>query len=149
MYSKATLHSSLFILHFSLYTRMNCPCGSGNSFDTCCAPYINGEKSAPTAEALMRSRYSAYATVVPDYLINTSHISIRKNYTKKEIQQWAKTNRWINLKIISTKNGKESDVKGEVIFIASYIDPKGKPQEHFEHSHFVKENNQWLYFGVE
>jgi SEC-C motif domain protein len=126
---------------------MTCPCGSGLTFDNCCAPYIRGEKSAPTAEALMRSRYSAYATVAPDYLVNTSHISIRKNYTKKEIQQWAKTNRWINLKIISTKDGKESDVKGEVIFIASYIDSKGKPHEHFEHSHFVKENNQWLYFS--
>jgi SEC-C motif-containing protein len=30
-------------------------------FSQCCEVYINGIKKAPTAEALMRSRYSAFA----------------------------------------------------------------------------------------
>lgn len=36
-----------------------CPCGSGRPYADCCERFINGEV-APTAEALMRSRFSAY-----------------------------------------------------------------------------------------
>jgi len=38
-----------------------CPCESGKEYDACCGPIINGSQAARTAEALMRSRYSAYA----------------------------------------------------------------------------------------
>lgn len=41
----------------------NCPCRvmtkDARSYKDCCQPYILDHKSAPTAEALMRSRYSA------------------------------------------------------------------------------------------
>ena len=37
-----------------------CPCGSGLDYGLCCGQYISGAKDAPTAEALMRSRYTAY-----------------------------------------------------------------------------------------
>ena len=37
-----------------------CHCGSGRPYSNCCAPYISASEPAPTAEALMRSRYSAY-----------------------------------------------------------------------------------------
>ena len=38
-----------------------CPCGSGRAFDECCGPFLSGAAAAPTPEALMRSRYAAYA----------------------------------------------------------------------------------------
>ncbi len=39
---------------------MLCPCGSNKPYTDCCARYVEGNKHAPTAEALMRSRYTAY-----------------------------------------------------------------------------------------
>nr|WP_316226808.1 SEC-C metal-binding domain-containing protein [Bradyrhizobium sp. SZCCHNS3052] len=39
---------------------MQCPCGSGLPYDRCCGPYLDGDDQPPTAEALMRSRYTAY-----------------------------------------------------------------------------------------
>ncbi len=53
-----------------------CPCGSALPYGTCCAPWLNGwagNRHAPTAEALMRSRYSAYVMGLPDYLLATWH----------------------------------------------------------------------------
>src|SRR3569833_3134762 len=37
-----------------------CPCGSGKEYEACCGEIIGGKRAAPTAEALMRSRYSAF-----------------------------------------------------------------------------------------
>ena len=49
-----------------------CPCGSGKPFSFCCEPALAGRKPAATAEALMRSRYTAFALGAVDYLINTT-----------------------------------------------------------------------------
>ena len=48
-----------------------CPCGSGKNYSDCCQPLIKGKTKAPTAEALMRSRYSAYVEHAIDYIIET------------------------------------------------------------------------------
>ena len=45
-----------------------CPCGSGADYSSCCGPYIDGDRPAPTAEALMRSRYTAHVKLAADYL---------------------------------------------------------------------------------
>ena len=55
-----------------------CPCGqrSGRSLATlaaCCGPRLSGEQPAPDAEALMRSRYTAYVLGHADYLLATWH----------------------------------------------------------------------------
>src|SRR5689334_9579352 len=49
-----------------------CPCHSGLKYKKCCRPYHNG-MPAPSPEALMRSRYSAYALNKPDYIMQTTH----------------------------------------------------------------------------
>ncbi|CAG9465116.1 unnamed protein product [Pedinophyceae sp. YPF-701] len=49
-----------------------CPCGSGQAYGECCQVYHNG-KAAPTAEALMRARYTAYAKKLADYIVDTTH----------------------------------------------------------------------------
>ncbi|MET0935854.1 MAG: YchJ family metal-binding protein, partial [Luteibacter sp.] len=46
-----------------------CPCGSGGSYSSCCGRWHAGE-AAPSAEALMRSRYSAYVLELEDYLLS-------------------------------------------------------------------------------
>jgi SEC-C motif-containing protein len=48
-----------------------CPCGSGKSYGECCRPVISGEKKAPTAESLMRARYSAYVKHEIDFIIDS------------------------------------------------------------------------------
>ena len=63
----------------------SCYCGSGNSFSDCCEPFVKGIKNAPTAEKLMRSRYSAYASQEADYLFATTHISTRKYLFNSEM----------------------------------------------------------------
>ena len=45
-----------------------CVCGSMKNSELCCAQYIDGEESAPTAESLMRSRYTAYTQGNIDYI---------------------------------------------------------------------------------
>ncbi len=52
---------------------MICPCGGGPTLEECCGPYLSGESNAPTAEALMRSRYTAVTKGLVDYLIETHH----------------------------------------------------------------------------
>ncbi|MDR3146171.1 MAG: SEC-C domain-containing protein, partial [Treponema sp.] len=49
----------------------SCPCNSGSPYAECCEPYLRGIEKPPTAEALMRSRYSAYAEHAVDYIIET------------------------------------------------------------------------------
>jgi len=81
---------------------ISCYCGSGKSFESCCSPYINGIQKAPTALALMKSRYSAYATHQADYLLATTHSSERKQYSREDILLWATANKWQKLEIISS-----------------------------------------------
>jgi len=61
-----------------------CPCGSQNSYEGCCEPYHHC-KNAPTAEALMRSRYSAFVFSLVEYLFETTHPSHRAKNLKEEI----------------------------------------------------------------
>ncbi|MCL6460948.1 MAG: hypothetical protein I4O51_03660 [Flavobacterium micromati] len=117
---------------------MKCYCGSLKIFQECCEPVIIGLKKAPTAEALMRSRYSAYSIHYADYLIKTTHVSQRKYYSKAQILNWATGNKWINLKIIST-------TEFTVEFEAYFLDSKQQSKIHYELSNFVFENGNWFY----
>ncbi|TBX70069.1 hypothetical protein EZL74_04810 [Flavobacterium silvisoli] len=117
---------------------VSCYCGSESSFKNCCQPYINKSQKAPTAEALMRSRYSAFATGSADYLIATTHPSKRKFHKKADILAWSKSNQWVKLEIlVSTET--------TVTFKAYYLDAQLQAQIHFEHSTFVYENDSWYY----
>jgi SEC-C motif domain protein len=122
-----------------------CFCGSGNTFEQCCKPIIDGTQSAPTAQALMRSRYSAYVIVASQYLIESTHISQRANYSKSEIEAWAKESHWQKLEIIDGKKGLSDDSVGEVEFKAYYQDSENILQIHYEKSVFKKENGEWFY----
>lgn len=119
-------------------TLQKCYCGSENSFESCCGLYISGAKNAPTALALMKSRYSAYATHQADYLLATTHISERKYYSKEEILHWAQSCKWQKLEIISfTENTVE--------FKAYYIDENNENRVHHEFSTFKQEKGCWFY----
>ena len=117
---------------------MNCPCCSGNLYENCCKPFHSGEQQAPTAEALMRSRFSAFAIPNGEYLMETTLPAKRKFHNKKDLQEWGEINEWTKLEILkSTLN--------QVEFKAYYNDENGKPQIHHEHSLFENANGRWYY----
>ena len=119
-------------------TSIYCYCGSDIEFQNCCEPLIKGLQKAATAEALMRSRYSAYATHEADYLVVSTQISQRKYHTKTEILNWATTNKWLKLEIINT-------TENTVEFKAYFLDNALQNHIHHELSTFIFENGSWFY----
>ena len=115
-----------------------CFCGSQNNFEDCCDPYISGIQKAPSALALMKSRYSAYATHQADYLLSTTYFSERKYYSKEEIMNWATSNKWQKLEIISA-------TENTVEFKAYFMDSNNIEKVHHEFSTFKQENGCWFY----
>lgn len=117
-----------------------CPCQSGKTYTQCCRPYHDG-KAAPTAEALMRSRYSAYVLRNGAYLHRSWHASTRPN--KKSLLQLPPTE-WLGLEIVRTEQGGETDTSGVVEFIARYHEA-GTEAVLQETSRFVREAGRWTY----
>ena len=115
-----------------------CYCGLEKIFQDCCEPIIKGIQKAPTAESLMRSRYSAYATHQADYLLESTHISERKYYSRSEILLWATCNQWLQLEILKS-------TETTVEFKAYFLDSKLQKQIHHEFSTFKLENGSWFY----
>ncbi|UTW45887.1 YchJ family protein [bacterium SCSIO 12696] len=116
---------------------MNCPCGSSLTYQDCCQPIHLGTP-ASSAEALMRSRYSAFSTGLIDYLITSHHPSRRTPNEHLELQQSMSNTRWLNLQIIA------SETDNTVEFIATYEEDGELGQLH-ERSNFVYENGHWYY----
>ena len=119
---------------------MNCPCQSGKTYNHCCRPWHDG-KAAPTAEQLMRSRYSAYVLNNGAYLHRTWYSQTRP--TKKSLMQLEATN-WQGLQILRTEQGLETDNQGIVEFIASF-QVQDQIQQMQETSRFLRENGRWVY----
>lgn len=119
---------------------MECPCGSGKSYNQCCRLYHDG-KAAPTAESLMRSRYTAYVLRNGAYLHRSWHPTTRPN--KKSLLQLTPTD-WQGLTVVRTEQGSEQDTNGIVEFIAHYQEV-GIAQQLHETSRFVREAGKWYY----
>jgi len=122
-----------------------CPCGSSLSFSECCELYIKGEKKAPTADILLRSRYAAYVKTEVDYIIRTTHPDQRKQGLESEIREWSNKTVWHQLKIVNITDGSKEDKTGFVEFIAEYSE-NGKQVEHHELAEFRQENGIWFFW---
>lgn len=122
----------------------NCPCGTTQTYDNCCAPYIKGTKKAPTAEALMRSRYTAFAVNELAYVEKTHHPKTRAELDMEGVTSWATNSEWLGLEIRETEKGKEQDSEGKVEFKCKFIF-NGAEQTHHELSTFKKENDEWFF----
>lgn len=121
-----------------------CPCGSGAEQSTCCEPIIHGQISAPTAESLMRARYTAHALGAFDFLESSMHSSTRERVDVQKMSQWAEAVTWQGMDVHSTSEGKEGDEQGSVDFSAKYS-VNGIEQELRENASFVRENGEWRY----
>jgi len=93
----------------------------------------------------MRSRYSAYAIGLVDYLVSTTHPDKIKGSLKKDIQQTLHNIIWTKLIILKTSSGSENDKAGKVSFEASYLE-QGEAYKMMEHSRFKKRAGRWYYF---
>ena len=102
-------------------------------------------KKAPTAEALMRARYTSYVKQEIDYIINTcEHGEKIADIDRKATEDWSKTSTWHGLKILRTEKGTENDDEGIVEFEATYTQ-KGIRDVHHETGAFKKIDGEWLY----
>ncbi|MGR0161806.1 YchJ family protein [Paenarthrobacter nitroguajacolicus] len=116
-----------------------CPCLSGEQYDACCGRFHRGEGEAPTAEQLMRSRYSAFVVLDPAYLLRTCHASSRPTSMDLDSDM-----EWRRLDIVSVSNGGPLDTTGTVEFAAHYrLDGERGVQR--ERSRFVREGKRWFY----
>lgn len=123
---------------------MTCPCGSNLTYETCCGVFHTSEQTAPTAQALMRSRYSAFAKHQIDHLKQTTWPPYQKHFDEAGYLTRAKDSIWLGLQILDSEDGKESDTKGTVTFIAKSM-LNGKLVEQREKSFFKKKNGVWYY----
>ena len=128
-----------------------CPCGRTGgdlakpksngvlAFSDCCARYLNHftETPAPDAEALMRSRYSAFVLGQRDYLLATWHASTRP--AALELDGSAK---WLGLDVRSHQL--TDDNHAAVEFVARYREG-GRAVRLHERSRFVREDGRWQY----
>jgi SEC-C motif-containing protein len=122
-----------------------CPCGSGRDYAACCEPIISGKVEAPTAEALMRARYSAYVKHEINFIIDSC---IKKNdkrdIDEKATRDWSEKSTWLGLHILHTEKGGENDTEGVVEFTADY-EQDGLKDRHHETGRFKKIEGRWLY----
>ncbi|MGK7889599.1 MAG: YchJ family protein [Leptolyngbyaceae cyanobacterium] len=122
----------------------SCPCGSGLSLADCCAPYIRGQATAPTAEALMRSRYTAYCLGNIDYLIQTHHPTRRSPDSRRTLTVNVNHITWLSLTVLKTEAGTSADKTGVVEFVAVYQENGEMAQLH-ERSRFLQQRGRWFY----
>jgi SEC-C motif-containing protein len=128
----------------------DCPCRVLDSvklsFKDCCAPFLSGQQKAPTAEALMRSRYTAYVEKNMDYIDQTQMNEKNEVFNKDEALKWADGSDWQGLEIKLTKKGGMNDSSGIVEFIAHYRDKaSGTNLKHHETSGFQKVDGVWKF----
>ncbi len=126
---------------------MSCPCGSNLPFETCCGPILGGAP-ASTAEALMRSRYTAYVRRDFAHLERSLSAEERVGFSLADARQWAETAEWLGLVIHQTTEGGPEDAEGRVAFTARFRSD-GEEREHFEIARFAREEENWVYAGQE
>jgi SEC-C motif domain protein len=119
-----------------------CPCLSGSPFAECCDRFLSGDAAAPTAEQLMRSRYTAYALGARGYLLDTWHPSTRPAHLDLDPSV-----RWYRLDIERRERGGPLDRDGVVEFRAYWrndADRADRGEQH-ETSRFLREGGRWRY----
>ena len=123
---------------------MKCHCDSGLLYSACCEPF-HGGLAAPTAQALMRSRYSAYVLNLKDYLLLTWHLSTRP----ADLDESEVGLKWLGLTV--KKAWVVSEDEAFVEFVARYKVGGNKAERLYEVSRFVRENieGEWRWFYVD
>jgi SEC-C motif-containing protein len=128
--------------HSPAASATTCFCGLPTPYDDCCGRFHRGDAKAPTAERLMRSRFSAFRVGDEAYLLRTWHPSTRPPRIGLDAAV-----RWERLEILQTSGGGFLDADGTVRFRAHYVE-RGRTGFQEEHSRFVVEDGDWLYVAA-
>ncbi|WP_417660692.1 YchJ family protein [Pseudomonas sp.] len=121
----------------------SCPCGSSNLLSECCARYHSGTP-APSAETLMRSRYSAYALGLIDYLLETTLPAQQHLLDREAISAWSLQSTWLGLEVENAEVLGGKPEHAFVTFTARWHDASGE-HSHRERSAFVQSNGHWYF----
>lgn len=129
-----------------------CPCLSGETYGACCGRFHVGlaaggpdAVTAPTAEALMRSRYAAFVVGDADYLLATWHPSTRPADLDLDDDVT-----WRRLDVVATSAGGPLDRTGVVEFVAHFRSAETRERGSLhEVSSFVREGGRWYYVDGE
>jgi SEC-C motif-containing protein len=117
-----------------------CPCGSGQTLANCCGRWHDGAQrlQAPTAEALMRSRYSAFVLDRRAYLLATWHPSTRP----AELEAPASGLKWLGLQV---RSHVQQDAHHATVAFVARSKLGGRAHRLEEVSRFVREDGRWVY----
>jgi len=119
-----------------------CPCGTNIDYASCCGRFHLGSAVAPTAEALMRSRYSAYVLDQIDYLLATWHARTRPAVLLPN----GAGLRWLGLQVITHE---QQDADHATVQFVARSKLGGRAYRLKEISRFVREDERWLYLDGE
>ncbi|WP_437882474.1 YchJ family protein [Pseudomonas sp. LRF_L74] len=122
---------------------VTCPCGSGVSLEHCCGHYHDGVP-APSAELLMRSRYSAYVLGRIDYLVATTLPAQQGALDEAAIRAWSLGSTWLGLEVEQAEVIGAQPEHALVTFNARWHDADGEHRHH-ERSAFVQIDGRWYF----
>ena len=122
-----------------------CPCGSGCDYEVCCAPIIAGAVAAPTVEALVRSRYTAFVKCALDHVERTHAPEVREDFNRAEAERAAQQCEWRGLEI---RRVTETGDTAKVEFVVRF---RREQQEltTLSVSCFRRDDGQWFYVSTE
>lgn len=123
---------------------LECPCGTGVPYQQCCQPLHKGA-AALSPERLMRSRYSAYALGLIDYLVSSTLPAQQPLLDRQAIEQWSHASIWLGLTVEDTPAVEPHAQRAQVTFTAHWADPDGQRCSHRECSDFVKRHEHWFF----
>ena len=121
-----------------------CPCDPTRPYASCCGRWHAGalHLQAPDAEALMRSRYSAFVLALGDYLRDTWHASRRP----AQPIAFEPGLRWLGLEV--RRHLRQDEDHATVEFVAR-SKQGARAQRLHETSRFVREGGRWTYLDGE
>ena len=117
-----------------------CPCGSQLNYADCCGRYHAGPMhlQAPTAEALMRSRYSAFVLGLHNYLLASWHPSTRPAHLEADPPGL----KWLGLQVRNHRHIDESHAQVEFVARSKLA---GRAHRMHETSRFERLDGRWFY----
>lgn len=120
-----------------------CPCGSGIKYKKCCRPLHQGA-IAPTPEAMMRSRYSAYALGRTEYILKTTHPEGEHFESDTaawvlDVEDFSRNTRFEKLTILATE--------GDSVTFHVSLFAGDKDISFTERSEFRQHEGRWKYFS--
>lgn len=121
-----------------------CPCGTSKAYEACCGRYHAGplHLQAPDAEALMRSRYSAFVHGQHDYLLATWHAGTRPG----RLEPVPPGLKWLGLEV---RRCVQQDADHAIVKFVARSKSDGRAQRLHETSRFVREVGRWFYVDGE